>query len=190
MQTTALLDLIRRLQVRSPRLRDPADMAGLLGAFAASGRQLVESPQPGTARYARTRLHESDLFEVVLIEWAPGAKAPVHDHGGEHCWFVLLEGALHVEDYRRLDGGETAGRASVTATGARTLRAGDVDVRFESFAVPDLHRVDAAGPERAQSLHVYARPIREYLVYDAAAGTCAPVRSTYDAVWTISNLRP
>ena len=187
MQTTALLDLIRQLQVRSPRSRDAGDMARLLGAFGGFGSPAIERPQPRPGCYSRTCLHECDRFELVLIDWAPGSKAPLHDHGGEHCWFVLLEGSLHVEDYRRLDGREIPGRASVEATGARTLHAGDVDVRFESFAVPDLHRVDAAGAVRAQSLHVYASPIRDYFVYDAAAGTCAPVRSTYDAVATIAN---
>ena len=181
-QPNAFTDLVGQLSRVPPRDRAAAEMARVLHSLAVATHPHLDVPQPMAQRYTRTCLHASDRFEIVLIDWSPGAKAPIHDHGGQHCWFVLLEGSLRVEDFRRLDSGAVAGRASLDATGGRTLYAGDVDVRIEQIELYDLHRVEVAGAQRAQTLHVYAAPIREYFSYDAAAGTCTPVRSSYDAI--------
>ena len=180
MQTIALNALIREFQSRSPRRRHANEISQLLRAIGELGPLAIERPAP-EGRYTRTCLHQCDAFEIAVLDWAPGSVAQVHDHGGESCWFVLLDGTLQVDDYRRLDAGDVPGLARVEQVGAQTLHRSDVDVRIESVAVSDLHRVEAAATTGAQSLHVYANPIREYYRYDAGAGTCARRRSVYDA---------
>ena len=107
--------------------------------------------------------------------------SPIHDHGGQHCWMLVLDGSLEVEDYVRVDAGDVPGHAEVSAAGSRTLRTGSVDLRSGRF---DLHRVSAAeGP--AVSLHLYAGPLNEYLVYDENARRCQSTRGTYDAVLSV-----
>ena len=129
--------------------------------------------------YTRTCAYQDRRFEIVLLNWTSGAASPIHDHGGQHCWMFVLDGRLEVEDYERLDAGDVAGYAHVEQTGARVLEAGETDLRSGRF---DLHRVAAAGNGTAVSLHVYAAPLRQYLIYHEFARRCETVFGAYDDV--------
>ena len=144
---------------------------------------------PGTSRlifrsggYTRTCAYRDARFELLLLNWAPGAASEIHDHGNQHCWMLVLDGRLAVDDYVRLDAGDLGGYAHVEARGSQVLGAGAMDLRSGRY---DLHRVSATPDAPAISLHVYAGPLREFLVYDEAARRCKAARGTYDEVLSV-----
>jgi len=132
-----------------------------------------------SSAYTRTCAYSDEAFEVVLLNWAPGATSPIHDHGDQHCWMVVLAGQLQVDDYVRLDPGNVRGYAHVEAQGSRILAPGGLDARAGRF---DLHRVSTLRGAPAVSLHVYSAPLREYLIYDEPARRCEGAFGTYDEV--------
>lgn len=179
MDDMALLrPLLDALRDRTPLERSTSEMADLLTAARSSwplGRPLLSRP----GGYTRTCIYRDEHFEVLFLNWSAGAVSALHDHGGQHCWLTVLEGQLQVDDYLRLDAGDTPGFALVEPNGSRVLSPGDLDLRSARF---DLHRVGATVRGPAVSLHVYAAPLRSYLVYDEAGRRCQTVIGTYDEV--------
>jgi predicted metal-dependent enzyme (double-stranded beta helix superfamily) len=172
--------LIDDLRIRGPIERSSAEVGGLLL------RSLEEwsgaAPLVSSAgRYTRTCAYRGAQFEVLLLNWAPGAVSAIHDHGDQHCWMVVLDGRLEVDDYVRLDPGDVQGYAHVEARGSRLLESGGMDLRSGRF---DLHKVTNVGRIGAVTLHLYSGPLRSFLVYDEAARRCESARGTYDAVLT------
>jgi cysteine dioxygenase len=174
-----LTELIFSLRETPPRQRTEAEMLSLLaGAAEAYGRDrqpLVSRPDA----YTRTCVYLDERFEVLLLNWSPGAYSALHDHGAEHCWMMVLEGRLLVDNYDRIDGCDVPRYAVVLPRDSRTLDIGDVDL---GSSPANLHRVTAADSYGAVSLHVYARPLREFMIYDEFAQSCRPGTTHYDAV--------
>jgi|SRR5580698_1070920 predicted metal-dependent enzyme (double-stranded beta helix superfamily) len=179
--------LIEDFRVRGPLERTNAEMARLL-AFACErwspGRPLLSRE----GAYTRTCAYRDESVEVLLLNWAAGAASALHDHGDQHCWMLVLDGMLQVDDYVRLDAANIAGAARVEARDSRMLAPGGLDLRSGRF---DLHRVAATPEARAVSLHVYAGPLRKFLVYDEATRRCEAALGTYDDVLpAYDNLQP
>lgn len=152
---------------------------GALKAFSGAAPPLLTlAAASGAGRYSRTCLYADETFELVLLHWAATATSSVHDHGGQQCWFAVMQGALRVENFRRTDAALTPGYAKALRLGEAELGVRDIDARFEGI---DLHRVYNAQPEPALSLHVYANPIREFLEFDVAAERCYSRLSSYDS---------
>ncbi len=170
--------LIGGLRERPPLRRSESEMATLLDDVCAGWS--LDRPLPSRAAdYTRSCAYSDDLFEVLLLNWAPGSASPIHDHGRQSCWMLVLDGSLRVDDYVRLDAADVAGYARIRPCESRVLEAGGLDLRSRPF---DLHRVAASGQSKAVSLHVYSRPLRSFLVYDELAERCESALGTYDAV--------
>jgi len=169
--------LIADFRSRGPLDRSASEMEALLEASADTwpNRRLLASRGSG---YARICAYQDANFEVLLLNWAPGAVSPIHDHGDQHCWMYVLEGSLEVDDYVRLDSGDVAGYAHVEWRESRQLGVGELDSRSGKF---DLHRV-TAGALPALSLHVYAGPLRRFLTYDEPSRRCETSYGRYDDV--------
>jgi predicted metal-dependent enzyme (double-stranded beta helix superfamily) len=170
--------LIDNLRRRAPLERTTAEMGALLASGYANwspGRALIARP----GSYTRTLAYGDENFEVVLLNWSAGVPSAIHDHGDQHCWMLVLDGTLWIEDFARLDAGDVAGYAHVEARGSSLLEPGGLDLRSGRFS---LHRVGATPASRAISLHVYAGPLREYLAYDDVNRRCEPVASEYDEI--------
>jgi predicted metal-dependent enzyme (double-stranded beta helix superfamily) len=164
----ALGDLRRRADAVDARLDDfRAPLAELV-------RRLPFFPGPGD--YARTLVHRDDAFELLVLTWAPGSAAPLHDHAGQDCWFVPLAGAFDLEDYAVSD--EDGVRVVLTPLRSRRLHHGQCDHRDVYEAV---HAVTPATP-LAVSLHLYARPIDRCRAFDRPRGTWSWRTLGYDAV--------
>lgn len=168
--------LIEDLRARGPLDRPSSEVGSLLAASAAHWpRRSRLLGRPGG--YTRTCAYRDAAFEVVLLNWAPGAASPIHDHGDQHCWMFVLEGRLEVEDFVRLDAADVAGYAHVEARGLRALDTGEMDLRSGRF---DLHRVAAPSGGPAVSLHIYSRPLSSYLTYEPSVRRCEPAQGVYD----------
>lgn len=176
MNRMTLEHFVGSLCQRAPLERSTPEMAQLLTAACDSwslNRRLLSR----AGSYTRTGVYRDRHFEVLLLNWDAGAASAVHDHGGQHCWMLVLDGRLRVDDYVRLDAGERPGFAAIEPRESRVLANGECDLRQGRF---DLHRVVATGGVPAISLHVYAAPLASFLVYDERAQRCRPMLGTYD----------
>ncbi len=173
-----LRQLVEDLRLRPPLERGEAEMAALLAQASLlwTGERALLS-RPGG--YTRTCVYRDERFEVLLLNWAPGVSSAIHDHGGQHCWMVVLGGRVEIDDYVRVDDARRPGYAEVERGGSRTLEAGGLEVRQGRF---DLHRVSATSARPSVSLHVYSAPLSEFLIYDEAARRCERAVGTYDEI--------
>lgn len=153
-------------------------LEGAASLWPAARRRLPARP----GAYTRTCVYRDARFEVLLLNWAPGSISAIHDHGGQQCWMAVLEGCLEVEDYVRLDSGETPGYARVEPRESRKLQRSEIDSRSGRF---DLHRVGAALEAPATSLHVYCGPLQHFLIYDELSRRCETAIGTYDEVLSL-----
>jgi predicted metal-dependent enzyme (double-stranded beta helix superfamily) len=172
-------ELVDDLRCTPPLDRSLDEMARLLRSACSSdgplNRRLISRPKS----YTRTCLYRDDRFEVLLLNWSPGAASALHDHGGQHCWLAVLEGRLDIDDYVRLDEGDVPGHARIGARGSRMLERGGLDLRSGRY---DLHKVSARRDEPAVSLHVYSQPLEKFMIYDQTAQRCESAFGTYDEV--------
>ena len=171
--------LLACMREMPPLARSQTEMARILDRVCECGPSLNTQLPAEKGRYTRTCAFADDGFEVLLLNWAPGAASAIHDHGDQHCWLAVLEGRLAVDDYVRVDRAERPDRAVVVPDGTAILSRGDVDARSGRF---DIHRVAEAGGSGAISLHVYARPLRTFQIYDEFSQRCRPATGKYDAV--------
>lgn len=125
--------------------------------------------------YTRTRLHATPHYEIIAMQWAPGSVSPIHDHGRSHCWVLMLEGTLHVENFQRDD--PAASPVVLRPTGENVLRAGELDYRNGPL---ELHRVRNPAESTAFSLQLYAEPIGTYTIVDPHSRTSRLVTATCD----------
>jgi predicted metal-dependent enzyme (double-stranded beta helix superfamily) len=170
--------LIEDLRARAPGERENREVGSLLASSLGEwsrAEPLISRP----GGYTRTCAYRDPRFEVLVLNWAPGAASAIHDHGDQDCWMLVLDGRLEVEDYARLDPGNVPGYALVEPRSASVLGPGDVDLRSGRF---DLHRVVATGGSRAVTLHVYSGPLRQFLIYDERAQRCERAQGVYDQV--------
>lgn len=166
-----MLSELRRVP---PLARGDDEMAALLGATRVG--TVIPALPTRHQSYTRTRAYGDERFEVLILNWSRGAASEIHDHGGQRCWFVVLEGEVRVDDYARLDDGSDAACAALEWRSSVLLDRGDLDVRGGRF---DIHRVTAATD--ALTLHVYARPLLGFGIYDYETQRRRAMRASYDA---------
>lgn len=180
----ALGDFVSRIREAG----DPQANPELVEELLATWRPSLDSLRPwiafDPARYARQRLYRDETFELLLLCWDRGQATPVHDHDGQAGWITVLEGSLSIQEYERYGGPADLGdltsdeptppdtvplvpvRRSTVAAGSSVA---------EAAAPETIHRVGACGG-RALSLHLYAGPLRTFLVFDPERGTARRIR--------------
>lgn len=172
--------------VRSVRAIEPAHFdQENLGKLLRDVRLEEQALRPFAARpgsgYTRTLVYAEAAYEILLLRWSAGARTPIHDHAGQHCWFTSVKGCFDLANYRLVSGGQTEGHARIEALsiqprvgiGVPDFRSGDEEIHSVTVS---------SGCEEAVSLHVYAQPLRSCLVFDERANRCASKPLAYDAV--------
>ena len=177
-----MIELISELRRLQPTARSRREVAQLLRETAMRGLDELDALPYAKHFYTRTLLHREDAFEIVAIHWAPGAESRIHDHGDSVVWFAMLRGALTVENYFHPGAPDAAGDELLTLCDSAVLLIGDVDMRATTF---DLHRVSNHGSEAAYSLHLYAKPMVGYRVYDDDLRHHRSCVSSYDADFSL-----
>lgn len=127
-------------------------------------------------RYTRHLVHKEEDFELLVICWGIGQRAPIHGHEGELCWARVERGKLRFSNYRvmseeplRLE------RIDDPTDGA----VGFLDGPAEIHAVDNPKEFGA----NAASLHLYSKPYSECDIYESEAGPRRRVRLAYDSVY-------
>ncbi|MDC0711812.1 cysteine dioxygenase family protein [Stigmatella sp. ncwal1] len=140
-------------------------------------------------RYTRNLVYREPRFEVVVNCWDEGTASPIHDHDAQECWFSIQAGRFLLENFPLLSGGREAGPAVLGPPQvSEPVGPGHVD-----FRGPDdsIHRVSVlSGP--GVSLHVYASPVEQCLVFDPRRQRCEWYQLSYYSVFgrPVKPLRP
>jgi NitT/TauT family transport system ATP-binding protein len=125
--------------------------------------------------YTRNLIHKDEDFELLVICWGQGQKAPIHGHEGELCFARVEQGTLRFSNY-----------AMLSETPLRLKPTGDpVDGGIGFLDGPaDLHAVSNPGEfqENAASLHIYSKPYAECDIYDSESGPRRRVKLAYDSI--------
>eukprot|EP01127_Copromyxa_protea_P013238 TRINITY_DN3548_c0_g1_i1.p1 TRINITY_DN3548_c0_g1~~TRINITY_DN3548_c0_g1_i1.p1 ORF type:complete len:229 (+),score=46.28 TRINITY_DN3548_c0_g1_i1:278-964(+) len=114
-------------------------------------------------KYSRNLIEITPQFEAILLCWNEGQESPIHDHAGQDCWFIVLEGPMEEVPYY-LD------------PKTRTLTEGEASVfnAGEASWISDhvcLHKVrPAASASRGITLHIYSKPIPCCNIFCAITG--------------------
>ncbi|GAC1403139.1 MAG: hypothetical protein NVSMB64_04280 [Candidatus Velthaea sp.] len=156
---------------------DPRDAGPPLERHCGPLRAALDTPArtvPGT--YRRTLLHRCGRFELLLLDWGSESASAIHDHGGQNCTVIVLDGSVSIEYYVY----DCRGRAPQLEH-LRTradVGIGSLDGRRNDRSA--IHRVCSTGG--ARTLHVYSEPIEHCGTYDPQTHLRSVRTLHYDAV--------
>ena len=126
-------------------------------------------------RYLRHLVHKDEDFELLVICWGKGQKAPIHGHEGELCWARVERGQLRFSDYKMVSEAPLRlERVDEPVDGS----AGFLDGPAEIHSVENPTEFDT----NAASLHLYSKPYSECDIYDSETGPRRRVRLAYDSI--------
>ncbi|QDU66177.1 cysteine dioxygenase family protein [Engelhardtia mirabilis] len=133
---------------------------------------------PDGARHGRHLLYEDPGSGIVVIvmAWPPGGDSLPHDHG---TWgtVAVVEGALQVTTYDRLDDGCDPDRAELAPT--CSLRAEQGAVTSVLPPHDEYHRIENPTDALTLSLHTYGRDIESCHTFDPESSVVVEVRPSY-----------
>ena len=170
----SIKDFVSSLEGMAARNADVDHIQAYLSETLIEPRTLDAYVSYRPERYTRHLVHRSAAFEILVLCWGIGHKAPIHGHEGELCWARVERGRLRFENFRLL----SEEPLTLEPLGAPVDGAvGHVD------GPADLHSVEnpAAFGTPAVTLHVYSLPYDECDIYDLKRGQRRRVRMAYDA---------
>lgn len=106
--------------------------------------------------YTRNCLARTENYELILLCWDIGAKAPIHDHGGEDCWVYQVQGTVEEIRYQEEDN-------TLKETYRHTLTPNKLTYMHDRMG---YHSIGNISNQRAMTLHIYAAPIDVCQVYN------------------------
>lgn len=149
-------------------------IADLLASYARSHEDWRDFAVRDADGYTRNLLELNEEFELLLLCWGSGRTSPVHNHEGQDCWMVVLEGPIEEAHYAFPDqpGPLAPRRVQSYATG---------DVAFIRDEI-GLHQVRSPGGRFAASLHLYSKPFATCNCYCERTGRVTRVPLVYHSV--------
>lgn len=144
-------DDVERLD-RAPRLAVAA-LADIVGGLARAEDLWRPYVRHDDAERVRVRLLSTPVYEVWLLGWTPGQAAGLHDHGGAHGAFIVVDGELEESRSTGRPGADLV-RRRLTAGAGATIEAGTA------------HDLANRSGSLATSLHAYSQPLRSMGFYE------------------------
>jgi predicted metal-dependent enzyme (double-stranded beta helix superfamily) len=95
-----MADFVRTLEAMAADHFDAANVQSYLEQTRITPETLETYLQYTPERYTRHLVHKSEAFEILVICWDRGQKAPIHGHEGELCWARVECGKLRFTSYR------------------------------------------------------------------------------------------
>jgi len=111
--------------------------------------------------YARNLIYISMTLEAVLLVWEPGQVSCLHDHNGNNCFFLVLEGSVKEVQYALQQQDE---KTTLKETTTSYLTVGDCG--FIPGELDAIHQISGPGV----TLHIYNRPIYKCRAYCPHSG--------------------
>jgi cysteine dioxygenase len=158
-------------------LADPKGpgVAALLEAYARDHDDWRRYAHSVPSRYARNLVRSTADYELIVICWREGQSSPIHDHDGQRCWMVVLEGTLQETLFEHPDRGVAA---PLRARSERSLAPGQVCFITDDIALHEIRPVHGPGI----TLHLYANPIGTCRSFDPATGAAEERTLRFDSI--------
>jgi predicted metal-dependent enzyme (double-stranded beta helix superfamily) len=175
MRYIAMDRLVEDLKVFAGRGFPVTDVRDYLSETLVTPEVLERYLHRSESHYTRNLVHKDRDFEILVICWGSGQRAPIHGHEGELCFARVERGRLRFSNYALVS--ENPLRLEACAA--------PVDGGIGFLDGPaDIHAVD--NPREfegdAASLHVYSKPYAECDIYDSERGPRRRVKLAYDTV--------
>lgn len=139
--------------------RDLEDWKEVADRFAKSNvawSQLARHVTFSSQGYARVLLANDGRWNLWLLGWLPEQASPIHGHGRTAGVTRVLTGELSETIYR------IEKDRALVSSGRRAARESQVIVEAHGL----IHKVQNRGQESALSLHLYAPPLQDLVLYE------------------------
>jgi predicted metal-dependent enzyme (double-stranded beta helix superfamily) len=124
--------------------------------------------------YTRNLVCRTPRFDMLVLCWKPGHVTTIHDHAGSLNVTRVLQGRLTSRLF--VPGGRpTPDRCLVRLASEDKLGPGD----FSLVDRAEIHQLANTSDADLVTLHVYAKPLRDIVVYDPATGDMKKVALRY-----------
>jgi predicted metal-dependent enzyme (double-stranded beta helix superfamily) len=136
--------------------------------------------------YARNLVCRTPQFELLVLCWKPGQASTIHDHAGALNVTRVYAGSLTSRQFRRRSGG--SGVVEVGGAASGELPDGPVDLVHEEVfagsgaAIVDrgeIHQLANDSDRDLVTVHLYAPPLQDIVVYSRTEPTTELVRLRY-----------
>lgn len=108
--------------------------------------------------YTRNLIFKSPDFELMVLCWGAHHETPIHDHSGSYGSLIVMDGCLHEVLYRALPASQALTQIRETEAISGTATSIHDEIGY--------HKLVNRSSERAVTLHLYAKPIESFYVYN------------------------
>ena len=152
---------INTLQDLLSELRTGTELDGYFGVMPRldmSKKEVKEFCTWDRSHYTRNLIEQTDDFELLLVCWEAGQKSLIHSYYDQQGWMYVIDGELVVNHFFESQGEEKMRfYKEVHVKKGRFLYVND----YLGF-----HSVINASKGRTISLHLHAKPVEKWKVYD------------------------
>lgn len=149
------------------------------------GLEILQSESSNT-KYSRYSLYHDpqDRFEILALVWEPGQQTPLHDHDG--TWGVegVVSGCMMINNYVQL--------TSYQDETMKLYHAGTLTINKkgtgELLPPADCHILRVQGNEKAVTIHIYGKQLKEFRVFKPLQESGLYSFSLQDVSYTPSNI--
>lgn len=110
--------------------------------------------------YARNLIQRTAEFELLALAWLGGQKACIHNHAGQRCWMTVAVGEITVQNFKPMEWDNPK---------PERLGKAESYVQGDQVYIDDglgWHSLENRSSKPAVTLHLYAGPISECVIYD------------------------
>lgn len=178
-------DLVSTLRAVPAAQFNPETIQALLSGVCVEDGSLTPYVTWRPQVYTRNLIYRDDTFELLAVCWTPGSASAIHDHAGQDCWLYVHAGTLCIDAFELVDS-SLCHKVGENICVRRRERIGKLGEGVIDHRGPhdDIHRVfnrRSLGVP-AVSLHVYARPIDECVIYEPARKLAVRRSMRYDSI--------
>lgn len=168
--------LVDDLKDFSARGFDPSAVRSYLEETLVAPESLQTYIHPCAEHYTRNLVHKDSDFELLVICWGAGQRAPIHGHEGELCFARVERGNLQFRNYEMVsEDPMELHLLGEPLEGSPGFLDGPADIH----SVENLPKF--GGP--AVSFHVYSKPYGECDIYESETGPRRRVKLSYDSLY-------
>jgi cysteine dioxygenase len=115
--------------------------------------------------YTRNLVLRTSAFELLVLCWQPGQESTIHDHAGSLNSIRVYSGELTSRIFAPADG-VTAGAGPVVQTQEDRLLPSEAVIGVDRSGI---HQLADTASEPLVTVHVYAPPLKDLVVYHTAS---------------------
>ena len=135
--------------------------------------EIVDYIKYDNDKYTRHLIYKDVDFEILIMCWKPGHKAPIHGHEGEKCFMRVEKGSLLFTNYNLI---------STSPLDLQKIDSIKGEVGYLDGPA-DIHSVENIYNENSITFHIYSKPYKECDIFDVKTGLIYRKKLEYDTVF-------